>query len=72
MLDVIDCGGQCPLKLRANATGHLFRWQPRVLPGYCDDGYFDFRENVCGRSQRRKRPQNEQEQRHHHEGVGPV
>ena len=52
--------------------GHLVRRQAGVLPDHADHGDADVREDVGRRAQRGQRPDDQQQQREHDEGVGPA
>ena len=72
MFDIVDRGGQRPLERRGDASGHLIRRQAGILPDHPDDGDADVRENVGGRAQCGERPDNQQKQREHDEGIRPA
>ena len=72
MLDIVDRGCQGALKTDSDALGHLFRGKTVVAPDRHDDGNIDVGEDVGGSVVDRQRAQNQNEQGHHHEGVGPA
>ena len=72
VLDIVDRGRQRPLERRGDASGHLIRRQAGILPDHPDDGDADIRKNVGRRAQRGERPDNQQKQREHDEGIRPA
>ena len=69
MLDVIDRCRQHALKRGGEATGHLIRRQPGVLPDHGDHRNSDVGKDVDGRAQRGERTDDHNGQREHHERV---
>ena len=69
MLDVVDGGGQRALERRGDAPRHLVRWQAGVGPDHADHRDADVRENVRRCPQCGERPNDEQQQREHHERI---
>ena len=72
VFDVVDGGGQRPLKRRGDAPGHLVGRQTGILPDHADHGDTDIRENVGRRPQRGQRPDDQEQQREHDERVRPA
>ena len=72
MFDVVDRRRQRPLKRRDHPPGHLIRRQAGIAPDHADHGDTNVRENVGRRAQRRERPDNQEKQREHDEGVRPA
>ena len=69
MLDVVHRCRQRTLKRRRDATGHLIRLQPGVLPDHGDDGDLDLREDVDRCAQDGERPGDQNDQREHQKRV---
>ena len=72
VLDVVDRGGQRALERRGDAAGHLVGRQAGVLPDHADHGDADIRKDIGRRAQRGERPDDQDEQRQHNEGVRPA
>ncbi len=69
MLDVIDTGGERPLKDRDDTCFHLGRYQAGVAPDNADDRNVDAREDVDRRTEQSHRTDQKQHQREHDECI---
>jgi hypothetical protein len=69
MLDVVDGGRQRALERQRDAARHLVGLQARVLPDRADHRDANVREDVDRSAQRRQRPDDQDQQREHHERV---
>ena len=72
MLDIVDGRRQSSLVLGDDAAGHLIRRQAGVLPDDADHRNADLRKDIDRRAHRSQRPDDQEEQRKHDEGVWPV
>ena len=70
VLDVVDRRRQRALVGSDDAARHVVRRQAGIAPDRRNDGNADIGKNVGRRPQRRERPENQDEDRHHDEGVG--
>ncbi len=62
MLDVVDGGGKIPLRSGDDPVAHVLRDETVIVPDDADDGNVNVRKDVGW---------GEDEDRHHHECVGP-
>ena len=72
MLDVVDRRRQAALKGHQDAARHLLGRQPGVLPGNRDHRDPDLGEDVGRHAQGSQRANDQHQQSHHHEGIGPL
>ena len=70
VLDVVDRRGEPALEAHDEPLGNILGRKSCVPINDCDDRDIDVRENIDGRGIDRQSPQNQNEQRHHHKGVG--
>ena len=72
MLDVVDQRGQRALVDGGDAAFHLLRVEAGIGPAHGDDRDIDVWKDVGGRRQDHQRAEDQNQQRQHDEGVGPV
>ena len=72
VLNVIDQRSEAALRLRGDAVRHVLGRKPLIVPDHADHRNINVRENVRGRAQNHDRGENQDQQRHHDEGVGPA
>ncbi len=71
VVDAVDDGGEVAFVGRDDAARHLVRRQAGVGPGDPDHRHADVGEDVRRGAQGDQRSDQQDQQRHHHEGVGP-
>ena len=71
MLDVVDGGRKISLRSGNDPVAHLLWDETVVVPDDADDGNVDVRENVGWGANDREPSQDQDEDRHHYECVGP-
>ncbi len=72
MLDIVDNGREVALCDADDAVSHLFRHQTVVVPDDTHDWDIDIREDIGGRALNRHDAHSEDQNGHHHKGVGPA
>ena len=72
VLDVVDRGGEGALAADGDDLGHLLGRDAAVGPDHADDGDVDLGEDVGGHAEDRQHAQDDDQHRHHDEGIGPA
>ena len=72
VFDVINGRRQRPLERRDDASGHLVRRQPGILPDHTDHRDANVGKNVGGRPQRGERSDDQQKQRQYDKRIRPA
>ena len=71
VLDIVDGRCERPLKDGCESPFHLLRVEATISPGHGNHRNIDAGKDVGRRAQNHDRAQNEYEQRHDDEGIGP-
>ncbi len=71
VLDIIDCGGKPALENDDQSLRDIFGRKSRIPVHDAEHRNIDIRENIDGRRVDRQRPENQDQQGHHHKGVRP-
>ena len=72
MLNVVDGGSKAALRVADDAIGHFLGRKAVELPDNADDRNVDLRKNIHWRTHDYQRAENQDKQRHHHEGIRAI